>query len=97
MRMNIPAGVVPKLPVEDLKVDWTYVEIDFRGHIGRFQGLIEILDEEIGKTPDEIEAQKVKYGHSVNVLLSLSQEHKKLQTTQHTNKRNNKQQTKPRT
>ena len=58
MRMNIPAGVVPKMPAEDLKVDWTYVEIDFRGHIGRFQGLLEILDEEIGETPDEIEAQK---------------------------------------
>jgi len=74
MRMNIPAGVVPKMPAEDLKVDWTFVEIDFRGHIGRFQGLNEILDEEIGKTPDEIDAQKVKYGHSVNVLLSLLQE-----------------------
>ena len=56
MRMNIPAGVVPKMPAEDLKVDWTFVEIDFRGHIGRFQGLLEILDEEIGETPDEIEA-----------------------------------------
>ena len=38
MRMNIPAGVVPKMPAEDLEVDWTYyyVEIDFRGHIGQF-------------------------------------------------------------
>ena len=36
MRMNIPSGVVPKMPAEDLKVDWTYVKIDFRGHIGRF-------------------------------------------------------------
>ncbi len=23
--MNIPAGVVPKMPAEDLKVDWTYM------------------------------------------------------------------------
>jgi hypothetical protein len=61
MRMSI---LVPKMPAEVLKVDWTFVEIDFRGHIGRFQGLLEILDEEIGKTPDEIEAQKVKYGHT---------------------------------
>ncbi len=28
MRMNIPAGVVPKMPTEDLKVDWTFVEIN---------------------------------------------------------------------
>ena len=41
-RVIIPAGAVPKMPAEDSLVDWTMVEIDFTGYIGRFEGLTEI-------------------------------------------------------
>ena len=56
-RVNIPIGAVPKMPV-----DWTMVEIDFTaGHIGRFEGLTEILLEPKLETVDEINDQKEKY------------------------------------
>ena len=73
-RVNIPAGAVPKMPAEDSLVDWTMVEIDFTGYIGRFEGLTDILLEPKGETVNEINDQKQKYGNNINVLISFLQE-----------------------
>ena len=48
-RVSIPAGIVPKMPAEDSQVDWTMIEIDFTGYIGRFKGLTDILLEAKGE------------------------------------------------
>ena len=73
-RVSIPAGIVPKMPAEDSQVDWTMIEIDFTGYIGRFEGLTDILFEQKGETIDEINVQKQKYGNNINILVSFLQE-----------------------
>ena len=73
-RVSIPAGIVPKMPAEDSQVDWTMIEIDFIGYIGRFEGLTDILLEPKGETVDEINDRKQKYGNNINVLISFLQE-----------------------
>ena len=55
-RVNIPAGAVPKMPAEDSLVDWTMVEIDFTGYIGRLERPTDILLEAKGETIEEITA-----------------------------------------
>jgi hypothetical protein len=62
------------MPAEDSLVDWTMVEIDFTGYIGRFEGLTDILLEPKGETVDKINDQKQKYGNNINVLISFLQE-----------------------
>ena len=61
IKKSIPAGAPPKMSSDDKALNWQMMDMRFKIWLKRVPMLNEILIEEIGRSDDEIAAQKQKF------------------------------------